>query len=527
MKLLLLLPVIVVLGYFATSSSVEGIGFDEKILIIIGQNAGQPDIEIAKKIQDGLSNSGFQNVHILIDERVDDLEKNTHHLIVVGGPAINQVIRDLLPDLKLQFYERPVIVDSPEQSKVWQIINLETKREYGNIGSNNFGLGFIHNIYKDDISQHIFVISGIEAKGTKAASEYFFGQKCHNNVGEVEFIVVNTEVGTDEKGCAEIVDFEPYKMDKKIFVQNPSLLEKSNLKITSSISDKTGKITFFPNEQFEYEIKLENTASESLTYSFNEFLPSFLLLVNTSSNCQQDSSKIQCNGLINGRETVIIKYEGVISPNPDPGNWILDRTNVKFDLQNKTDWVQNRDDVVIRIQDTIIESHEFILTPESVLPGESFEAKLIVTNDGVQPFFANGTISISPSLEFIHDEEKYSVHYELGAINPKETAEKKFQLRVKENTSLWLPETQTISGTLLTANEVYVELDQKLISYPELTFRQDIVVEPSNYNFIIIISIIIIVITVILVWYFKVRKSGNRPEGEPIDRYTFDDPYED
>ena len=39
-----------------------------------------------------------------------------------------------------------------------------------------------------------------------------------------------------------------------------------------------------------------------------------------------------------------------------------------------------------------------------------------MTNDGVQPFFANGTISISPSLEFIHDEEIGNLSFASGYV---------------------------------------------------------------------------------------------------------------
>jgi hypothetical protein len=514
------------LGSFGILNSAEGIENDDKILIIIGKNGGEPDVKIAHNIQDGLSKSGFTNTHIRTDNTVSEPEKNTSTLITIGGPGINQVTREFNEKIKLQFYEIPLPPTShPEQIRNWGIGNIETRVDnYGSDTSNNFGLGFIYNLYDNETSQHIFVMAGIEAEGTQAASEYFFGQKCYDKISDVEFVVINNEVGQDENGCAEVIDFDPWESSQKIFVENPNSTEKNNLKITKTIkSNGVDKATFFPNEPFEYEIMLKNTGSESLNYSFDELLPSFLLLSDiSSSDWQHNNSKIQCSGLINGKETITIKYEGMVSHVPPLGNWILDRTTTKYSLPNNTElYYAQGGDTVLRIQDTIIESYDFELNPESVLTGETFDAKIVLTNNGIQPFFANGTLFVTSPLEFVNYENKSSVYFEFGPINPEEAAEKIFKLQVKKNHFLWMPETYTVGGTLLTMNTVYDGTDWKLFSHnAETTFQQDILVVPQNdiFEIILIVSVsgIVILVAFLILRNYK-RKTTNEQEDDDDD----------
>lgn len=171
------LTVVLFAHFGIMNNGAEGIQSEDKIIIVLGKNSGEPDIHIAKKIKDGLHDSNFQNVYIRIDELVSDVELNTSNAIIIGGVAINQVTRDLLDDLKLQFYEIPQPPTThPEQNKKWAIVNTETKKHYASSYSDNHGLGFIHNLYNYESGQHLFVIAGIEAKGTYAASQYFLAK---------------------------------------------------------------------------------------------------------------------------------------------------------------------------------------------------------------------------------------------------------------------------------------------------------------------------------------------------------------
>jgi len=514
------------LGFLGILNNVEGVENNDKILIVIGKNGGESDVKIAYNIQKRLSESGFTNVHIRTDNTVSGPEKNTSTMIAIGGPGINQVTRQFNERITLQFYEIPLPPTShPDQVRNWGIGNTETNVDnYGSDTSNNFGLGFIYNLYDNKKNQHVFVVAGIEAEGTLAASEYFFGQKCYDHVSDVEFVVINNDLGQDEKGCAEVVDFEPWESSQKIFAENPNMLEKNNLKLTKSIrSNGVERIAFFPNEPFEYEIMLKNTGSEQLQYSFDEILPSFLLLNDvSSSDCRHDNSKIQCEGLIKSKETVTIIYKGVVSLDPPPGNWILGKTTVKSSFPNNTEsYFTQGGDVVIRIQDTVIESHDFTLNRESVLTGDVFDAKIVLTNSGIQPFFANGTLSVFPPIEFVNHENKSSIYFEFGPINPEETTEKIFKLQVKENPFLWIPETHTVSGTLLTMNTVYNGTDWKLYSHnTENAFKQDVVITPQDNVFEIVfimgISGFAILVCFLILRHYKKKTTNKEDDDDDI-----------
>ena len=460
---------VVLFAYFGIMyNGAEGIQSEDKIIIVLGKNSGEPDIHIAKKIKDGLHDSNFQNVHIRIDELVSDVELSTSNVIIIGGVAINQVTRDLLDELKLQFYEIPQPPTmNPGQNKKWAIVNTETKKHYASGYSDNHGLGFIYNLHDSESSRHLFVIAGIEAKGTHAASEYFFGQKCFDKIDDdVEFVIVNSERDQDKQDCAKIVDLgSSTESSQKIFESQPKIT-KTDLLVTKTIkSNNVEKIAFYPNDEFEIEIKLKNNSDKLLTYNFEEFIPSYLLLNNFSpSECMIKTSGMDCQGSIGPNETMTINYGGTISPNAEPGNWVLERTTVDYYLNENSNndaydfnIIRSTEDPVIRIHPPINTDIGMNIKSESVTEGSPFDVTLTLTNNGLESFFANGTVSITQALEFAdnNNKNKSSADYNFSSIYPKETKEIHIKLRAKNNSLLLFPEKQTIQFTPFMVNTIY------------------------------------------------------------------------
>jgi hypothetical protein len=511
-------------------NQVEGIENDDKILIIVGKNGGAPDVKIAHNIQNGLSKLGFDNIHIRTDDTVSEPEKNTSSLIVVGGPGINQMTKELIDDLKLQFYELPLLpTTDPDKilTPSWGIVNTETKENYGNHDSENFGLGFIHNLYRDEINQHIFVIAGIEAEGTNAASEYFFGQKCFDDVGDVEFVIVNSEDGRDEKGCAKTIGFELWTLTDKIF--EPALsLEKNILEVTKILeNDGFEKITFNSNDPFKIKITLKNNSQNTLNFSFDETLPKFFELSNEySSECRQIPSKIHCEGILEPDETIIINYEGIISKDPDLGNWVLDKTKVKShptNIDSEYDFVQSTD-IIIRVQDMINVEYEISLDEDEIRYGDTVDAIITLKNTGVQSFVVNGTLSLTNALEFVDTDDKSSIDFDIGDVTSGETKELIFKLRSNADKSSIIEEEHVVEFSPNIVTKIYnSDGTWNLVSdsFPPKT--AEILVMAQNDNFyIILLSTIIsiaIFITVLIFKHYKkkiLKKSNSEDDDEVI-----------
>lgn len=294
-----------------------------------------------------------------------------------------------------------------------------------------------------------------------------FWPKCFDNIDDdVEFVIVNSERDHVEQDCAKIVDLGPsITSTQKIFESQPKIT-KTDLLVTKTIkSNNVEKVVFYPNDKFEIEIKLKNNSDKLLTYNIEELIHSYLLLNNfSSSECMIKTSSMNCQGSIGPNKTMTINYEGTISPDAEPGNWVLERATVDYYL-NEND--SNRDydfNIIQSIEDPIIRIHPPInadvgmdIKSESITEGSPFDVTLTLTNNGMESFFANGTVSIPQALEFIDNinKNKSSADYNISYIHPKETKEIHIKLRAKDNSLLLFPEKQTIQFTPFMVNGIY------------------------------------------------------------------------
>ena len=507
---------IAILGssFIMATTYAEEIKHRDEIVIVIGKNGGEPDIEIAQNISRGLLDSGFHNVYIRTDESIVEFEKNNSHLIVIGGPGINKITRELLPNQELQFKKQHQLkTNDIKQYLKWTIVNTQQEdKRYGEITSHNFGLGFISG-YVTEKNQHVFFIAGVEAKGTKAASEYFFGQRCDDNTSQdMRFVIVNKDddSSSNQKECAEMIDSQYGESKEKIFTASESDASEKDLDVTKKIKhDGTDKTTFYPGDKVEIEITLKNNGSEPIDFFFNETLNVFLRDV-SSEDCTQNGLQLHCSGTIDQLEQETINYTGTVSSS-ELGNLILERTQIQYGdtdgLVSQTNLAQNNMDNVIRIHDPIHGFSSITLDKNSLKPGEVTTVNFKLENKGIQFFYANSTVVIDGALEFTDGNANgNSMNHVFGNIHPGDTEEFSIKLQAREDNQILIPTKQTIEFDSLIFNSVYDGTDWKFVYVdPPVNTKAEISVEPLFGNTLLPLIenwpylIIIVMVTILLV----------------------------
>lgn len=364
---------------------------ENKIVIVVGENAGEPDIRAAKLLKNYLLNQGLLDVLITTDKLLQESEKYVSHIITIGGSGANSFTKEIESHIPLKIFRGLKIPNSENDPlnpsiTTFQFFDVVNHVTYGNPLEQNHGLSFIQLIKHPDYKNKILTIIGIEAIGTTNAVE-FMVSNLNNSIFTQNLIVMNY---FDEQ--IELLS-----------LNDNDLFQKANTPLKINKQFENDKITFNLGEKFTTIITLTNTADSDINFMLYDLGYSGMdVHENTLSNntvTQSDESVIHRDSISAG-ETKKIVYSGQVWDGTQLGNGVIQGAQLYFTYDN-VDYKIQSNDLLVRITDLKNLISNFSFDSDDLKSGQETNMRIEFINTGIHQIYVNSTLTPPHDFQII------------------------------------------------------------------------------------------------------------------------------
>jgi S-layer like family, C-terminal region len=134
----------------------------------------EADSDNAKELLKGMDKSNVTNNNIRMDRKLTPGDKKDHHLILIGGPTVNALTRDI--DLKLPLQYVQIVGEDKFYSRISGNL-YQGSDDYSLVQANDYSLvQAFKSPFSDD--KIIICIFGLDRFGTRTARIFKYDMGC-------------------------------------------------------------------------------------------------------------------------------------------------------------------------------------------------------------------------------------------------------------------------------------------------------------------------------------------------------------